>query len=1101
MQPSFQCPHCSQLFNASPEMYGQTCACQNCDGLFFVPALDKPSDGGGGDWGNGLAAPDQLAMSFASERRQLEEEIGELRKNVSLKEEECGRLIAERDNLQTLLQAQASTLRKLEVDLAESSSSLQVLRGEFEAREKLLRIADEKGKRTDERISELSAELRKLGDLEEEWKKAVQRVHQLESDAATSAARIDKDRIEGIELREKVVSVQQERDAFAAKIKELRSSLEQSSNRVVEFQKQAAEWHSKFEGASKAADFEKEERAREAQASKVQLRDAVERIKRLEEDCGKRVRELEVEKANRREDLEKLAAAEKERDVFLKSIETLKLQSEESFNRSNELEILTRELRSNLENSRQAADVQSKRHEADSRAYEEQLKVSKRRIENLEADCAGVEKELKKAKEIQFNAITKLEVAEGDRDALARSLEAVRIELMQAFNRAGELEKLTEEMALSLGESNRALDYHKNKALEDSQVYTEKLDELTLRIAQVEADHSKSQGEVESIGASHIKALEKLAAAVKERDDLRQVNAGLRLELEQSAKHTRELGESANALRLRLDESFKPVDSRKNMEGDIAALQSQLEKASDSERYWREQAGVFERQTLLAAGQVSRLEGDILESESACEALRLQIAREKEELAPVLAATNLVAKPREADLLRARIAELEAQECDRKEKEVDLKRQLAAKGEEREMMRRRITQIEQGVKWGAARGTAFSALKVLFWGLVEAPERLVRGLLPRLAGGGTASRRVVGLGIWTLLTGISLFKVFNVTEKNLGLDWERGSPGPGNLVETIPVLRDIESDSDHESRKEELPPPTGSDEKAPSHLALARIVEGSPDSQLSNPKVVPQEAAVVSSSLPSTAQGNTKEMPAVEIVQTADSATQLGSSASAVRKETAQIGEVLSEGKETLKSLNRTPLPSQFLGTPFGTAVVEVANLANWTESSGRFRRKATLVGAPVEAVLIPDHKKRIMAGAYVRICPRSTESLAPFLEWAVGVQDAIDAEYGEPSSVHEVSEADDAAGVVERIATGRDFYEALWERQSDDGLIVLSIRAFNERSVVFRLEYLHRAMLAAYTEQQKEEAQQKEELPQKGDSAFPQKEAAQDEQSRPARN
>jgi hypothetical protein len=195
------------------------------------------------------------------------------------------------------------------------------------------------------------------------------------------------------------------------------------------------------------------------------------------------------------------------------------------------------------------------------------------------------------------------------------------------------------------------------------------------------------------------------------------------------------------------------------------------------------------------------------------------------------------------------------------------------------------------------------------------------------------------------------------------------------------------------------------------------------------------------------------------------------------------------------------------LGTPFGTAISEVANLANWTESSGRLRRKATLVGAPVEAVLIPDHEKRIMAGAYVRICPRSTESLAPFLEWAVGVQDAIDAEYGEPSSVHEVSEADDAAGVVERIANGKDFYEAMWERQSDDGLIVLSIRVFNERSVVFRLEYLHRAMLAAYTEQQKEEArqkeeaQQKEENQQKAEGASQQKGAAQDEQSNPARN
>ena len=112
------------------------------------------------------------------------------------------------------------------------------------------------------------------------------------------------------------------------------------------------------------------------------------------------------------------------------------------------------------------------------------------------------------------------------------------------------------------------------------------------------------------------------------------------------------------------------------------------------------------------------------------------------------------------------------------------------------------------------------------------------------------------------------------------------------------------------------------------------------------------------------------------------------------------------------------------------------------------------------------------MAGAYVRVCPRSTESLAPFLEWAVGVQDAVDAEYGEPSSVHEVSEADDAASVVERIANGKDFYEATWEREGDNGFIVLSIRIFNERSVVFRLEYLNRQLLSQYTAQQRNAAQ-----------------------------
>jgi hypothetical protein len=381
-------------------------------------------------------------------------------------------------------------------------------------------------------------------------------------------------------------------------------------------------------------------------------------------------------------------------------------------------------------------------------------------------------------------------------------------------------------------------------------------------------------------------------------------------------------------------------------------------------------------------------------------------------------------------------------------------------------------------------------------------------LFPSFAGGnGNTFRRVLGVAVWAILTGLLLFAGVRVTDNNFEPAGERGAPGPGNLVETIPVLRDIGSDTVHDSRKEESAPSTDSNEKARTSLATVSVVAGSANAKQSDSKEAPQETAVANSPLPATVQIEMKGMPPVEIAQTADAATQFDSGASSARREPAPIGEGLIEGKETLKNLNRTQLPSQFLGTPFGTATSDVANLVNWTEYGGRLRRKATLVGAPVEAVLISDHERRVMAGAYIRICPRSTESLAPFLEWAVGVQGAIDAEYGEPSSVHEVSEADDAAGVVERIATGKDFYEAMWERQSDEGLIVLSIRAFNERSVVFRLEYLHRAMLAAYTEHQKEEARQKEETQrreetqQKAEGVSQQQESAQDQRSSPARN
>lgn len=469
--------------------------------------------------------------------------------------------------------------------------------------------------------------------------------------------------------------------------------------------------------------------------------------------------------------------------------------------------------------------------------------------------------------------------------------------------------------------------------------------------------------------------------------------------------------------------------------------------------------------------------------------------RQKEERAPVLAGASFVAARGEDDPLMARVAELETQNSVRKELELDLKRQLAVKVEELELMHHRIIQIEQIGRVGSADGAFLPSLRLLFWNFIEAPQRLICSFFPRFLGSGNALRRVVGFGGWAFVTGVFFVAGGFLTDKNVESSPEWGSPGLGSLVETTPVLREIESANGHESRMEELAPPSDSNEKERLPLVAVATTAGSGDSLQVNLKEASQETAVPSTASPSQAKVETKATPPVEMAQTADAAAQLDSTAASVRKEPAPIGEVLVEGKETLKNLNRTPLPSQFLGTPFGTAIADVVNLANWTESSGRFRRKATLVGAPVEAVLIPDHDKRIMAGAYVRICPRSTESLAPFLEWAVGVQDAIDAEYGEPSSVHEVSEAEDAAGVVERIANGKDFYEAMWERQSDDGLIVLSIRAFNERSVVFRLEYLNRAMLAAYTEQQKEQTQPKSE------DVLQRNEPAQNEQSKPVQN
>jgi len=160
-------------------------------------------------------------------------------------------------------------------------------------------------------------------------------------------------------------------------------------------------------------------------------------------------------------------------------------------------------------------------------------------------------------------------------------------------------------------------------------------------------------------------------------------------------------------------------------------------------------------------------------------------------------------------------------------------------------------------------------------------------------------------------------------------------------------------------------------------------------------------------------------------------------------------------------------LPDSFLGIKFGTPLMDVTARGQWLETSGKRHRKAELLGAGVEAVLTPDDLDHLVMGSYVRVAARQPESLSPFLEWAVNVQDAVSALYGQPSRMHQITGAMEAAEVVRKISSGEDFYEAIWEREGDDTAMVLSIRVFNERSVVFRLEYRSRELTLAALERQ----------------------------------
>jgi hypothetical protein len=143
----------------------------------------------------------------------------------------------------------------------------------------------------------------------------------------------------------------------------------------------------------------------------------------------------------------------------------------------------------------------------------------------------------------------------------------------------------------------------------------------------------------------------------------------------------------------------------------------------------------------------------------------------------------------------------------------------------------------------------------------------------------------------------------------------------------------------------------------------------------------------------------------------------------------------------------------------------------------GIYHRKTHLVSKEVEAALVPDQENRLMKGTYVRICPRNTAELSAFLEWAVNVQEAISAQYGEPTEVQEIKEASDPQAIVERIATDKERYMAVWKKEAEDAAIILSIGAMNERSVAFRLEYFSSALVKAFNDRLAAEKQRAAEL------------------------
>ena len=593
--------------------------------------------------------------------------------------------------------------------------------------------------------------------------------------------------------------------------------------------------------------------------------------------------------------------------------------------------------------------------------------------------------------------------------------------------------------------------------LRDAEVLQQRLNGAVERIEVLTAECAKGAKELDAQKLENSAIQTEMRTLHERREallvELKQSN----LQGAQSASRLNKSEQEAQVLRSKVaglsgaEEQSKNAELRRKEAEEKLAELLRNEKSRD-EKFQQQERGIEESRTRIA-----ELEAVLARSKSDCEVLRIE-AQKKQDVVQQRKSASEISSDNAKDSARllGRISELETRLSEAIEKETTFARQLVLKGEELAVMHHRLLQSDHGDRSVPHFGGVFSDTGKRLHELLAMVERQIEGVFNGYASWERPYRLAVSvslcLGLGTLLAWGGWLGLTAIGGGRL----QEAPAIPRDLVYATPVVREIQEVVSKENNPKPVVQETGAVPLESSDASPQASSAGSGSGRAPEPAASPAAQA---------------GLPKLES-EGSDAPTGSGSADLAASKAPGTSVTEKYEGKESIKNLSRASLPNQFLGTQFGTALADVANLAHWTESNGRLRRKATLVGAPVEAVLIPDHENRVMAGAYVRVCPRSTESLAPFLEWAVGVQDAVDAEYGEPSSVHEVSEADDAAAVVERIANGKDFYEATWEREGDDGFIVLSIRIFNERSVVFRLEYLNRQLLSQYTAQQRNAAQ-----------------------------
>lgn len=675
-------------------------------------------------------------------------------------------------------------------------------------------------------------------------------------------------------------------------------------------------------------------------------------------------------------------------------------------------------LRENLE--RMAGDLQAEKSRAaaaaealqtalaEGRMVREQMEGVLREKEEVSIRSAETDRELKEA-------ISRLSVLESSGRQVAAQEDAAR---QGERVRREELEAESRQMRTRLAESEtrmRELEDQLGREREYAEAARMRMDsgEKALQAAQQElAVQTERLRQAEAFRERHEKRLEEVRASERKLEEALR-KAGAELEAEQAAR-ARELE--------RIEQALEKERAALERNEELAA---ELQTAREAPGSWLGEDPESARSLEWQKMELARLEAQLEQSQRLLMDAERRASRAEEQFAEILVDWESRKRLAEAfpelserlEEQKTVVASWEKRGAEWSDREADLRDTIEERQLEIEQMRAAIRSLQKSEL----------AAQPVEAGEISPWTRISRApwALPAVAALALVLGLVLGSRDWQGLDPATRAEVVRARAPKAGprqlLAEQSGQPA-AETGSVRPKTGDLEKgdDAPKETVPKSAPAKSGSEEPAEQYVAKA------------SPKMV---------------RGNA---PAEK-----EEEPESGTPAKTVGTENPGAAAPRGEGV----------LPSQFLGVKFGSLLADNPALSQWQLDKGIYHRKARLVGVEVEAAVVTDQENRVMKGTYVRVCPRSTAELSHFLEWAVSVQDAISAQYGEPSEIQEIKEAADAPAIVDRIASGKDRYIAVWTREGEDASIILSIGAMNERSVVFRLEYFSTALLKAFNE------------------------------------